>query len=149
MLQVPVRIEGVRLRLRRSTPADAEATFAIFRDPDVMRYGCIGCRITGHAADFGYFLARAHWGQGYATEAAGLLVRWLRRQGRIVRIGATTDIDNTASAAVLLKLGLQREGVMRKATVRPNLNPDFGSHIGSAPRDTVLFASVKPDESAA
>ena len=191
MLQVPVRIEGVRLRLRRSTTADAEATFAIARDPDVMRYmewpaphsladtqaffdgcaarwqagteyhwmielkantvavGCIGCRITGHAADFGYFLSRAQWGLGYATEAAGLLVRWLRRQGRIVRIGATTDIDNTASAAVLLKLGLQREGVMRKATVRPNFNPDFGSHIGSAPRDTVLFASVKPDESAA
>ena len=147
MLQVPVLIEGVRLRLRRSTPADAETTHAIARDPEVMRYlewpapqrladtqaffdgcaarwqagseyhwmielkadtvavGCISCRVQRHAADFGYFLARAHWGQGYATEAAGLLVNWLRRQNGIVRIGATTDIDNSASAAVLQKVG--------------------------------------------
>ena len=180
-VQVPVLIEGVRLRLRRSTPADAAATFDMAGDPEVMRYmewpapqrladtqdffdgcaarwhsgaeyhwmielkagatvnciGCIGCRIKGHAADFGYFLARAQWGQGYATEAAGLLVNWLRRQGSIVRIGATTDADNSASAAVLQKVGLQREGLMRKATVRPN--------IGPAPRDTALFASVKTE----
>ena len=186
MLQVPVLIEGVRLRLRRSTPADAPATYDMARDPEVMRYmewpapqrpadtqdffdgcaarwhsgaeyhwmielkagaavGCIGCRIKGHAADFGYFLARASWGQGYATEAAGLLVGWLRRQGGIVRIGATTDTDNAASAAVLHKLGLQREGVMRRATVRPN----FGPHTRSAPRDTVLFASVQSDGTSA
>ena len=184
--QVPVLIEGVRLRLRRSTPADAETTYAIARDPEVMRYlewpapqrladtqaffdgcaarwhsgaeyhwmielkagatvGCIGCRVTGHAADFGYFLARAHWGQGYATEAAGLLVGWLQRQSSIVRIGATTDIDNSASAAVLQKVGLQREGVMRRATVRPNFGPDF-KHT---PRDTALFASVTPEGSTA
>ena len=177
-LQVPVLIEGVRLRLRRSTPADAATTFEMARDPEVMRYmewpapqrladtqdffdgcaarwhsgveyhwmielktgaavGCIGCRIKGHAADFGYFLARTQWGQGYATEAAGLLVKWLQRQGSIVRIGATTDADNSASAAVLQKVGLQREGLMRKATVRPN--------IGPAPRDTALYASVKPE----
>ena len=176
-LHVPVLIEGVRLRLRRSAPADAAATFAVARDAQVMRYmewpaperladtqaffdgcaarwqsateyhwmverkadstaiGCIACRIRGHAADFGYFLARAHWGQGHATEAAGLLVSWLRRQQSIVRIGATTDVDNLASAAVLLKVGLQREGVMRRATVRPNLS--------SAPRDTLIFATVQ------
>ena len=178
MLQVPVLIEGARLRLRRSTPADAAATYPIARDPEVMRYmewpapqcladtqaffdgcaarwqsgaeyhwmielkadaavGCIGCRMKGHAANFGYFLARASWGQGYATAAAGLLVNWLRRQDGIVRIGATTDADNSASAAVLHKLGLQREGLMRRATVRPN--------IGPAPRDTALFASIKPE----
>lgn len=178
-MQVPVLIEGVRLRLRQSTPADALATFEIARDPEVMRYmewpapqrladtqdffdgcaarwrsgaeyhwmielkaessaiGCIGCRIKGHTADFGYFLARAQWGQGYATEAAGLLVGWLQRQSSIVRIGATTDADNSASAAVLHKLGLLREGLMRRATVRPN--------IGPTPRDTALFASVKPE----
>ena len=179
MQPAPVLIEGVRLRLRRSTPADAVATYDIARDPEVMRYmewpapqrladtqhffdgcaarwqsgteyhwmvelkadsrviGCIGCRIKSHAADFGYFLGRASWGQGYASEAAGLLVNWLRRQGSIVRIGATTDADNSASAAVLQKVGLQREGLMRKATVRPN--------IGPAPRDTALYASVKPE----
>ena len=199
MLQVPVLIEGMRLRLRRSTPADAATTFAIACDPEVMRYlewpapqcladtqdfldgcaarwhggaehhwmielkamdlalGCIGCRISGHAADFGYFLARAHWGQGYATEAAGLLVGWLRRQGGIVRISATTDADNQASASVLRKLGLQQEGVLRKATVRPNIGlnnganngPKVGPNLSAAPRDTALFASVQSDGTSA
>ena len=179
MLQVPVLIEGVRLRLRRSTPADAGATFAIASDPEVMRYmewpapkqpadtqayfdgcsarwrqgaeyhwmielkpaalaiGCIGCRIKGHAADFGYFLGHAHWGQGYATEAAALLLGWLRRQAAVVRIWATTDADNAASAAVLRKAGLQLEGIMRKATLRPN--------IGGPPRDTALYALVREE----
>ena len=174
---VPVLIEGVRLRLRRSTPADAQATFDAACDADVMRYldwpahrsvqdasaylagcaqrwydgseyhwvierkpgvemiGAVACRVQGHAADFGYFLARARWGQGYATEAAGLLVNWLRRQPTVLRIWATTDADNLRSAAVLGKVGLQREGLMRKATLRPN--------IGGSPRDTLLFASVK------
>ena len=183
VLQVPVVIEGMRLRLRRSTPADAAAAYEIARDPEVMRYmewpapqrladtqhffdgcaarwqtgaeyhwmieskadgsaiGCIGCRIKGHAADFGYFLARTAWGQGYASEAAGLLVNWLRRQDSIVRIVATTDAANSACAAVLMKVGLQREGLMRKATVRPN----FDGAPKDTPRDTLLFASVKPD----
>ena len=179
VLRVPVLIEGVRLRLRRSTPADAEAIYAMATDADVMRYmewpmpralaetrdhlqgyaarwqagtehhwmierkpqgpaiGSIACRIKGHAADFGYFLAREHWGHGLAAEAALLLLGWLQRQGSIVRIWATTDADNTRSAAVLRKAGLQQEGLLRKATVRPQLGPE--------PRDAVLFAWVAPD----
>jgi [ribosomal protein S5]-alanine N-acetyltransferase len=103
MLEPPVLFEGVRVRLRRSTPDDAEATYAAAHDADVMRYmewpahrsvtearqylegcasrwasgheyhwmvvnktdgaaiGSIACRVRGHAADFGYFLARSHW----------------------------------------------------------------------------------------
>jgi [ribosomal protein S5]-alanine N-acetyltransferase len=176
---VPVLIEGVRVRLRRSTPADAPWTFRTAQDPEVMRYmdwpahraeaearaylegcaarwaagteyhwviehkpagdpiGAIACRPNGHAADFGYFLGRAHWGQGLATEAARLLVGWLQRQPGLLRIWATTDAANLRSAGVLLKAGLQQEGVMRKATIRPNLGP--------APRDTALFAWVRED----
>ena len=174
MLKVPVIIEGVRLRLRRSTPSDARWTFDAASDAELMRYmdwpahrdlddaraylegcaarwaagsefhwiierkpggeaiGAIACRPRGHAADFGYFLARTHWGQGLGTEAAQLLVGWLQRQTGIVRIWATADTANTRSAAVLVKTGLVQEGVMRKSTVRPN--------IGGAPRDTTLFA---------
>ena len=173
----PVVIEGARLRLRQSTPADAQAVFAMASDPEVMRYmdwpapqhidqtraylegcaerwhsgrdlhwmierksdglalGCAACRPAGHSADLGYFLARAHWVQGLATEAAGLLLGWLQRQPQIVRVWATTDHANTRSAAVLQRLGLQLEGVMRQATLRPNL--------GGPPRDTCLHAWVR------
>ena len=115
-------------------------TLAIERRSDHALLGTVSVEIDSFEhkrAELGYILRRDAWGQGYATEAAGLLVKWLQRQGSIVRIGATTDADNSASAAVLQKVGLQREGLMRRATVRPN--------IGPAPRDTALFASVKPE----
>ncbi|MBI3369467.1 MAG: GNAT family N-acetyltransferase [Burkholderiales bacterium] len=99
--------------------------------------GCIGCRVRGHAADFGYFLARSAWGQGIATEASSLLVGWLRRQPSVLRIWATTDAENVRSAKVLERLGMQREGVLRMATYRPN--------IGGLPRDTAVYALCKSD----
>ncbi len=182
MLKVPVLIEGVRLRLRRSTPLDASWTFAAAQDLEVMRYmdwpahraqaeahdylggcaarweagtefhwmieakasgeclGSIACRPKGHAVDFGYFLARQHWGQGLGTEAARLLVGWLQRQSSIWRIWATTDADNVRSAAVLVKAGLVQEGVMRRAGIRPNFTSPMGALPTHTPRDTALFA---------
>jgi ribosomal-protein-alanine N-acetyltransferase len=178
-------IEGVRLRLRRAVPEDAEALFALADDEELMRYmdwpraasvaqtrthlegaarrwdngtehqylvlakpagqaiGSISFRPHGHAVDFGYLIGRAHWGQGLATEAVGLLVGWLQRQPAIVRVWATTDVDNARSAAVLRKAGLMLEGVMRRSTIRPQL--------GGAARDTALHAWVRqaalpPDE---
>ncbi len=176
----PVLIEGVRLRLRRSTPDDAPSSFHAAAHAEVMRYmdwpahrseadaraylqgcqvrweagtefhwvivdkrsgapiGSISCRISGHAADFGYLLARDAWGQGLGTEAAALLVGWLRRQPEILRIWATTDSENVRSLRVLHKLGLQPEGVLRMATWRPQL--------GGLPRDTAVLAWVRRPE---
>jgi ribosomal-protein-alanine N-acetyltransferase len=99
--------------------------------------GCIACRVNGHAADFGYFLARSAWGKGIATEAAGLLLSWLKRQPEILRIWAMADFENTRSISVLQRVGLQREGVLRMATYRPN--------IGGPPRDTAIYAYCRSD----
>ena len=99
--------------------------------------GCLACRPKGHAADFGYFLARTHWGKGIAQEAAMLLVSWLKRQPEVLRVWATTDAENHRSARVLEKAGLRLEGNLRMATIRPN--------IGPIPRDTCLYAWVRGD----
>jgi [ribosomal protein S5]-alanine N-acetyltransferase len=99
--------------------------------------GTVACRPKDHSADFGYFMGRAHWGQGLGSEAAGLLLGWLQRQQGLLRIWATCDAENARSAAVLRKLGLQQEGLMRRATRRPNL--------GGATRDTLLFAWVREE----
>lgn len=103
--------------------------------------GAITCRPNrppqAHAVDLGYLLARPAWGQGLGTEAGRLLVGWLQRQPSVLRIWATTDVDNTRSAALLQRLGLQREGLLRMTTVRPRLGP--------LPRDTLLFAWCRRD----
>jgi [ribosomal protein S5]-alanine N-acetyltransferase len=98
--------------------------------------GSIACRVQGDAADFGYFIARDSWGRGYATEAAGLVVAWLRAQPEILRIWATTDYENHASERVLRKVGLEPEGMLPLRSIRPNL--------GGAPRDTKILSIVIP-----
>src|SRR5215472_3276470 len=97
--------------------------------------GTIACRRKGHAADFGYFLGRQYWGRGLASEAGEAVVSWLAGQPEIQRIWATTDAENTRSRRLLERLGLQLEGVLRVATVRPN--------IGGPPRDTAIYARTR------
>jgi len=56
-----------------------------------------------------YAIAPAFQGQGYATEAARALVVYAFNQLRIKRVVATTSYDNTASMAVMRKLGMRVE----------------------------------------
>ena len=53
----------------------------------------------------GYRLLERCWGQGIATEALGLLVRYLYGETDIEIITASTMIENGASASVLRKNG--------------------------------------------
>ena len=90
------------------------ATFAITQDGAVI--GAIDVRVSarhGHA-ELGYWLGRAHWGQGLAAEAGGAVVAWAFRRWRLRRIWAQVLGDNHASARVLEKLGFSPEGVRRR-----------------------------------
>jgi ribosomal-protein-alanine N-acetyltransferase len=66
------------------------------------------------SASLGYCLDDAAWGQGYATEAAGALLRWAFDTLDLNRVQAETDTRNAASARVLEKLGFVREGTLRE-----------------------------------
>lgn len=77
------------------------------------------CHLTGWNPDYrsagmGYVLARAAWGQGYATEAARAVLDWAFGTLDLNRVQAETDTRNLASARVLEKLGFQREGTLRQ-----------------------------------
>jgi RimJ/RimL family protein N-acetyltransferase len=117
--------------------AGTEHQYLILQKPDAQVVGSISFRPRGFSVDFGYLMGRTHWGQGLATEAAKLVVQGLQRQQAVIRIWATCDADNAASAAVLQKAGLVFEGRLRRATVRPNR--------GGAPRDTLMYAWVRED----
>jgi len=66
--------------------------------------------------EIGFTIAREYQGHGYATEAARLLVSYLVTARGKHRITASCDARNLASAAVLEKLGMRREGHLRKST---------------------------------
>lgn len=62
------------------------------------------------ALEFGYWIAPAHWGRGYATEAGRAALAAARHSLRLRRIEAGHFLDNPASGRVLAKLGFRPTG---------------------------------------
>lgn len=111
-------------------------TYALVRRRDDAVIGAFDLRQSGPTRlGYGYVLARAFWGQGLMTEALTQVVNWALRQPSIWRIGDVCDVENLASARVMEKAGLEREGVLRRWGVHPNL--------GGAPRDCFSYAKVR------
>lgn len=106
--------------------ADAEAFLATEREPAaagllVFRrtgdapelVGCAGFgRRPSGAVEFGYWIARRHWGKGYATEAGRALIANARHSLRIGKLNASHFLDNPASGRVLEKLGFRPTGIV-------------------------------------
>lgn len=109
--------------------------YAITRKPDRELLGMIEFRPNGHRVDFGFVLARPHWGQGLMPEAISALVSILLAQPSIYRVEATCDFENKASARALEKAGLSREGLLRRNIIHPN--------ISTEPRDSFLYAITR------
>jgi len=62
------------------------------------------------AVEIGYGIVPAHRRQGYASEAARVLVAWAFTQPAVTRVLAECDRDNRASIRVLAKIGMQLTG---------------------------------------
>lgn len=69
-------------------------------------------------ADLGYVIHRHYWGRGFVTEACQELLRIAFEVMDLHRVWATCDARNVGSYRVMEKLGMRREGVLRKGTLR-------------------------------
>jgi RimJ/RimL family protein N-acetyltransferase len=65
--------------------------------------------------EFGYWLGKPFWGQGYATEAAARLVAYCFDDLGADGLNAGWYCDNPASGRVLEKLGCIRNGAEKRA----------------------------------
>ena len=65
-------------------------------------------------AEFGYLLDSAHWGRGYAQEAARLVLAYAFDALELARIEADIDPRNEASCRLVERLGFRREGLLRE-----------------------------------
>jgi ribosomal-protein-alanine N-acetyltransferase len=83
---------------------------------------------TPFRAATGYVLAKDAWGVGYATEALGGVVAVAAELG-VRRLYALCHPDHPASRRVLEKCGFQREGVLRRHSEFPNLEPGKASDV--------------------
>jgi RimJ/RimL family protein N-acetyltransferase len=86
--------------------------FLIARADDAALIGCIGINPEGRDIELGYWIARDHWGQGYATEAGSAMIEIARMLGH-GRMVASHFLDNPASGRVLHKLGFAPVGRIR------------------------------------
>jgi ribosomal-protein-alanine N-acetyltransferase len=85
-------------------------------------------------AELGYWIAKRHWGQGLATEAAQTVVHYGFGVLGLHRIEANYFPENPASGAVMRKLGMHHEGRLRAVVWRDGV-----------PRDLERFALLATD----
>jgi len=69
------------------------------------------------------------------TETLVEVVRWALSQDAIWRIGAVCDVENVASARVMEKASLAKEGILRRWIMHPN--------VSDLPRDCFSYARVR------
>ena len=92
-----------------------ELRFAVVLKATGALCGGIGLRIEPEhrRAELGYWIGLPYWGSGIATEAALVLVNYGFETLKLHRIFAGLVSSNLASARVLQKIGMKREGCQR------------------------------------
>jgi len=107
-----------------------QAVFAITEAPGGGFCGCIGLtlHLEHDRAELGYWVGRPLWGRGYATEAARAVLAWGFGALALHRINAHCFVRNSASARVLLKLGMRHEGRGREHFKRWNRYEDVDEY---------------------
>jgi ribosomal-protein-alanine N-acetyltransferase len=85
--------------------------------PDTLLIGMVGFNTlaeTDRRASVGFDLARAHWGSGIMSEALRCVLTYGFETLNLNRIEADTSEHNSASQALLRKLGFREEGRQRE-----------------------------------
>lgn len=106
----PYSREDAETFLAHIERSGAETVFVIDCAPDGP-VGMIGFSpVDGLGPEVGYWLGRAYWGQGLATEAARAALAWARDSWRRRVVVSGHFADNPASGRVLVKAGFLYTG---------------------------------------
>ena len=109
---------GMFLEQQRAQPRTKYQLAVTLKSTGQLIGNC-GVRLAEEGAqvgDIGYELSPDHWGRGYATEAARAIMAFGFETLHLHRIWAECIAENTRSARVLEKLGMQLEGRLREHT---------------------------------
>ena len=98
-------LAGAQAEWAKERPAFYE--FAVELEGRLIGHVSLYLQADGRSGELGWVLDRAYWGHGYATEAAGALLRFAAGALGLRRLTAHRDAENLASARVMEKLGLR------------------------------------------
>lgn len=125
----PYGIDDARFWIGQVSDEDGPTrTFAITLDGRAI--GAVGLipqvDLRRRTAEVGYWVARAHWGKGIATEAVRLLTEHAFAQFDFVRLEALVIDGNPGSCRVLEKAGYafesrQKNGICKDGTIKDGL----------------------------
>ncbi len=82
--------------------------------------------------EFGILMRREAQGRGLASKAVALVTAYAFEHLGLHRLAADVDPDNTASLALFLRAGFQREGLLRG---------NWKSHLGI--RDSIILGKLR------
>jgi ribosomal-protein-alanine N-acetyltransferase len=139
--------DGLMARLNDRIAADGFGFAAAERKADRALVGMVGLSLARFDApvcpcvEIGWRLARAHWGRGYATEAARTWLDWGFASRGFAEIVAFVVPENLRSQAVMGRLGMGRD------PARDFEHPSLP--VGHPLRPHWLFAARPPDAAAA
>ncbi|MGP4076497.1 GNAT family N-acetyltransferase [Halobacillus sp. K22] len=87
--------------------------------------------------EIGFIIHPDHWGKGYATEAAHLILKHSFERCELHRVEANCSPDNIASLNVLEKIGMILEGKLRQNIL-----------VKGSWRDSCVYSMLKDEWSA-
>lgn len=120
-------LDDTRDNIARYFLANPAGKYAIELKAEGKMIGTIDIRpMPEHGiAELGYTLNRQYWGRGYMTEAAAALIALAFEQLGLEKVFAIHDVRNAASGKVMLRLGMQKEGVLRRHRIHKGEHLDM------------------------
>lgn len=70
--------------------------------------------------NLGYFIKKEHWGKGYTTEACKEIVKYAFTRDNAAKVETGCLTENHASEKVMKKLGMSKEGELKKHQIHQN-----------------------------
>jgi ribosomal-protein-alanine N-acetyltransferase len=109
--------EFISKRLLES-PDRSAFTWAMRLKDQGKAVGSIGFSRSGICGHLDYALSEHLWNQGLTTEAAKAVIAWaFARYPQLQRIDSVHRLENTPSGKVMLKAGMQFEGIIRQSVM--------------------------------
>lgn len=111
--------ENLTFSINESQSSERKCYFFLVELKGTFEFvGSIGFTITaqnelGGTAEMGYFILKKHWGNGYVTEAAKVVLDFAFKELSLHKIYSGCNAGNIASENIMKKLGMEKEGHLK------------------------------------
>jgi [ribosomal protein S5]-alanine N-acetyltransferase len=115
LININQAIEFIRL-FQKKYDEKSGIRWGIERKDTKQLIGTIGFHalVSKHKrAEIGYEIHPNHWRQGFASEAVSKMLSYGFKDLGLSRIGAVVFTENAASNKLLIKMGFEREGILK------------------------------------